>query len=187
MSRHAKTGRTTRMLLDALRLCNGGRAVYVVAANDRERVRLTEQIEMLGRTCGEMDGKAFIKVETPESLGNLNWWAVSLPGAHPNCVVLVDHWTIESRFSRMLKMLSRYDTSIDRYGEFLAWRNIEPSEVCPACSGAGSRAYANTTAWRGGIGGQTITGGICDRCWGSGNAVHPWTNLRRLEAPCPPA
>ena len=76
--------------------------------------------------------------------------------------------------------------TIDCYGEFLAWRGIDPKEVCPACSGAGSRAYANTTAWRGGIGGQTVTGGICDHCWGSGNAVHPWTNLRRLEAQCPP-
>ena len=76
---------------------------------------------------------------------------------------------------------------IDFYGEFLAWRGIDPAEVCPKCSGAGSKAYANTTTWRGGIGGQTITGGICDHCWGSGNAVHPWTNLRRLEAPCPPA
>ena len=76
---------------------------------------------------------------------------------------------------------------IDLYSAFLAWRGIDPAEVCPECSGAGSRAYANTTAWRGGIGGQTVTGGICDHCWGSGNAVHPWTNLRRLEAPCPPA
>ena len=72
---------------------------------------------------------------------------------------------------------------IDFHSEFLAWRGIDPQEVCPACSGAGSRAYGSTSAWRGGIGGQTITRGICDYCWGSGNAVHPWTNLRRLEAP----
>ena len=60
---------------------------------------------------------------------------------------------------------------IDLYSAFLAWRGIDPAEVCPECSGAGSRAYANTTAWRGGIGGQTVTGGICDHCWGSGNEI----------------
>ena len=76
---------------------------------------------------------------------------------------------------------------VDCYSEFLAWRGIDLHEVCPACSGAGSRAYANTTTWHGGIGGQTVTGGICDHCWGSGNQGHPWTNLRRQEAPCPSA
>ena len=112
MNSQVKTGRTTRMLIDTLRLCNGGRAVYVVAANERERRRLNEQVDTLGRASYQKDGKAFIKVETPESLGNLNWWAVSLPGAHPNCVVLVDHWTIESHFSQMLEMLTRYDLHI---------------------------------------------------------------------------
>lgn len=34
-----QTGRTTRMLLEALRLCDRGRAVYVIAANEQERVR----------------------------------------------------------------------------------------------------------------------------------------------------
>jgi len=32
-----------------------------------------------------------------------------LIGAHPNCVVLVDHHAIEDRFARVLEMLHAYD------------------------------------------------------------------------------
>lgn len=53
---------------------------------------------------------------------------------------------------------------------------------CEACSGLGVRAYANTATWRGGIGGAMITSDVCDRCWGSGDKVQPWTDLRRLKS-----
>ena len=52
---------------------------------------------------------------------------------------------------------------------------------CSRCDGFGCRAYGSTTTWRGGIGGQAITGGVCDKCWGSGDESRPWMNLRRLE------
>lgn len=62
---------------------------------------------------------------------------------------------------------------------FLAWRGIETP--CKACSGCGSRAYGSTATWHGGIGGRAITSDICDKCWGSGDAEHSWTNLRALQ------
>jgi len=63
--------------------------------------------------------------------------------------------------------------------EVMYWRGIE--NICPACGGAGVRAYGSTSTWHGGIGGQMITGGICDKCWGSGDDQRPWLNLRVLN------
>lgn len=53
---------------------------------------------------------------------------------------------------------------------------------CPRCGGLGKRSYADTTTWRGGCGGQEVTADICDKCWGSGEAAKPWTNLRLVQS-----
>lgn len=64
--------------------------------------------------------------------------------------------------------------------EFLEWRGIETP--CPQCEGAGSRCYPSTSTWGGGAGGMTVTNAVCDRCWGSGDANRPWTDLRAMDA-----
>jgi hypothetical protein len=94
------TGRTTRMLEHAKKLDREGRAVYVVVANMNEILRVER---LLGADIGG------IKVETETSLGNLDWQTMRMLGAHPNCVVLVDHFVIESRFAKALAMLHAYD------------------------------------------------------------------------------
>lgn len=92
-------GRTTRMLREARALASAGRAVYVVAASEMH----AEQIR-------EMLGDPRIHVEHPGSgCSSLDWMTMRLRGAHPNCVVLADHWAIESRFGAALEMLHRYD------------------------------------------------------------------------------
>lgn len=95
-----RTGRTTRMLEHAKRLSAERRAVYVIAANEMEVRRLQELIG---------DGNHGIKVETPKDLSNLDWHTLTLRRAHPNCVVLVDHYAIESRFAAVFQMLHAYD------------------------------------------------------------------------------
>ena len=55
------------------------------------------------------------------------------------------------------------------------------SVACGMCNGLGHRAYGNTTTWRGGIGGQAITQGTCDKCWGTGRTDVTGVNLRDLE------
>lgn len=50
-----------------------------------------------------------IKFELADSPGNFDWQTMTLVGAHPNCVVLVDHYAIEQTWSRMLEMLHRFD------------------------------------------------------------------------------
>lgn len=96
------TGRTTRMLEEAVALSKEGRAVYVVAAT-MEHARMLHYMTV--RPVA-MD----IQFESAASLGNLDWHTLRLAGAHPNCAVLIDHFAIESEFAPMLEMLHRYDT-----------------------------------------------------------------------------
>lgn len=63
----------------------------------------------------------------------------------------------------------------------LAWREIPEDECCSTCHGRGSRLYGSTSTWRGGMGGASVTLDVCDTCWGSGNRVRPWTDLRKLR------
>lgn len=57
-------------------------------------------------------------------------------------------------------------------------RGIE--RVCLGCGGTGHKAYGSTSTWRGGVGGQQITSGVCDKCWGSGDADVTWPSHRAL-------
>ena len=59
-------------------------------------------------------------------------------------------------------------------------RGIE--DPCERCHGTGVRVYSNTATWRGGIGGNMFTSGVCDKCWGSGDKHKPWLDLRTLES-----
>ena len=52
---------------------------------------------------------------------------------------------------------------------------------CKGCTGLGTRAYGSTSTWRGGAGGQMITGGVCDKCWGSGDEHVKWPSHRRMQ------
>lgn len=68
----------------------------------------------------------------------------------------------------------------DTYKAFLEWRGI--NRPCLKCSGRGVFAYGSSSIWRGGVGGQTVTEGVCDLCWGSGDATHAWVDLRKTSA-----
>lgn len=77
--------------------------MYVLAATEAQRRVLQGEID---RRAGQGHG---IKVETESSFGWFDWERLSGRGMHPNCVVLVDHYAIESKFAVMLEMLHRYD------------------------------------------------------------------------------
>jgi hypothetical protein len=92
------TGRTTRMLQEAKRLADEGRAVYVIAASKAQ-----------ADTLEAMSGyDQRIKFE-PCAPSNFDWEQMKLKGAHPQCVTLVDHYAIEWRFERILEMLYRFE------------------------------------------------------------------------------
>lgn len=101
-----QTSRTTRMIEDAQRLSQAGRAVYVVVSN-------VAHAAMLKRGLPEGSG---IKIETFDSLRNLvcDGSRIYLSGAHPNCVVLIDHHAIERRYAAILEMMHRYDNEQER-------------------------------------------------------------------------
>jgi hypothetical protein len=96
-----QTGRTTRMLEEAKDLAKAGRAVYVIAATWRHARALQRQVD------NDMPNSS-IKCEPP-SASSFSWKTLSVLGAHPNCVFLVDHYAIEQEFALMLEMLTRYD------------------------------------------------------------------------------
>ena len=95
-----RSGRTTRLVDEAKRLDEAGKAVYIVAASSQERNRIMME---LGNT------HPGIKVEHKYALRFLDWKTMRLEHAHPNCVVLVDHHAIESEYAGMLEMLHRFD------------------------------------------------------------------------------
>jgi hypothetical protein len=96
------TGRTTRMLQEAKRLAESGRAVYVIAATVKDANRLGKQFQELA----EKD--LGVKFESC-SIPNFNWESMKLIGAHPSCVVLVDHFAIEKKYANILNMLHKFD------------------------------------------------------------------------------
>lgn len=96
------TGRTTRMLKEAQKLSSEGRAVYIVAATPAHAQQLQNQLDNAGRP------NHGIKCETDYDLG-FNWERLSVRGAHPNAVFLIDHGAIESHFGALLHELHRFD------------------------------------------------------------------------------
>lgn len=96
------TGRTTRMLEDAINQAKNGRAVYVIAANTNQM----RSLEILG---GKEARELGVKFETVGTLGNFDWHTMRIAGAHKNCLVIVDHYAIEHEFASILEMLHRYD------------------------------------------------------------------------------
>jgi hypothetical protein len=58
---------------------------------------------------------------------------------------------------------------------------LDPDEACSGCDGAGYKAYGDTSTFWGGIGGQTITSGVCNECWGSGSRINPWPDHRKPQ------
>lgn len=99
------------------------------------------------------------------------------------CVTPVTNWNTRAEVERLRAELD--SLRIHHLEDTLEWRGINiiaGDQVCVSCGGSGVKAYANTSLWRGGVGGQTITTGICDHCWGSGHDNKPWENLRLVES-----
>jgi RecJ-like exonuclease len=51
--------------------------------------------------------------------------------------------------------------------------------VCKKCGGTGKYSYPDTATWLKGIGGQSITEDVCDKCWGTGRSDRTGLNLRK--------
>lgn len=105
------------MLNEAIMLAGVGRAVYVVAADGAHARQLENSCRRLWALAKGLQyyeptedfEKLGIKFEDEESLGCVHWTTMTLHGAHPNCVLLFDHHTIEKKFESLVRELRRYE------------------------------------------------------------------------------
>lgn len=87
------TGRTTRMLEEARRLADEGKAVYVVAANGEYASRFKEILNTRSIVVLSMMDGAF------------SWRDCGVRDAHPGSVVLIDHYAAERRVEDLEALL----------------------------------------------------------------------------------
>lgn len=73
-----------------------------------------------------------------------------------------------------------FGSTAEYYAALAQERGVE--HPCKHCAGTGTQTYGNTSTWRGGVGGQALTTGPCDKCWGSGDAHRAWPSHRQLTA-----
>lgn len=116
MAKRRRSGRTTRMIEEAIRLARvERRAVYVLTHNSTEALRLRGEIARRLRP-DERDSMLGIKVEPFRPMESFSVNTMSVRGAHENCAFLVDHHAIEHRFERLLIELHRYDADDTQEG-----------------------------------------------------------------------
>jgi hypothetical protein len=76
--------------------------------------------------------------------------------------------------------LDRLHAEVERLLEYLS-NPLQAEKPCGRCNGRGRRAYASTATFWGGLGGASITDGVCDGCWGSGDEWNKNPNLRYTQ------
>jgi len=52
--------------------------------------------------------------------------------------------------------------------------------ACPRCNGFGVKTYGSTAVWTGGVGAQSLTEAVCDKCWGTGRKDKTGVNQMRV-------
>lgn len=110
-----QTGRTTRMLKEALLLAEKGKTVYVICALHSNCGLFSRQVarDLKDAVLSE-DGRVVLKsggricfMAQHNPLWNWDAWRVMGVGA--DAEILVDHYAIESRYSKALEELHRFD------------------------------------------------------------------------------
>lgn len=99
--------------------------------------------------------------------------------------LLIEHW------DRTLERLDQdFQTRTDSsYNDFLLEKleavkslvMIRCGIACNTCQGYGTRIYPDTSTWGNGCGGQAMTEGVCDTCWGTGRTDKSGVDLRKLK------
>lgn len=104
------TGRTTRMLEEAIRLSSEGRAVYVMIHTRTAEAEFKHRAAMICERKG-IEVPA-IKFETWESLGGnrgVDLTQQKMFGAHPNCCLFIDHHFYQHHFEHILAGFHQWD------------------------------------------------------------------------------
>lgn len=98
------TGRSTRMLMEAVALAKEGRRVTVVVPGAQ-----TYHAHMLLEEAGVA---TLVKVERPTFLARIDFMErdMRVRGEDGSHVLLIDHYVLEERYHALLAMLTRYDS-----------------------------------------------------------------------------
>lgn len=106
------------MLADAAQRAADGAYVFIIGADEHHTQTLRDQFLQTHGGDPVGGGKVYYKsnggsVQFSAPADRFNWDLLGFPGAHQSCVMLVDHYAIERRFSKVLEMLHRYDHQPD--------------------------------------------------------------------------
>lgn len=93
-----KTGRTTRMMEEALAAKATGREVIVIVKDEAQRQHIEGNFDTAG-----------LRVEPINAHPHFDWRRLTIPGAGEKFAFFVDHYVIEEKFAAMLEMLHRFD------------------------------------------------------------------------------
>lgn len=95
-----KTGRTTRMLKNAYRAAAEGRDVYVIAvSNDHADVMRNMLYSEIAKDAHKSILES-IKFETKGALTRFDFYTMTVPYAHKNCIFFLDHLVLEHEITR---------------------------------------------------------------------------------------
>ena len=107
MNEHLKqTGRTTRMLDQAVALAKQGRAVYVVAPS-RQHVPQWEDMLLDALIRGSVPQPSCLGIKIEAGVPpQFDWDKMRVPGAHPNSVWLLDHFVAEREITHITQKIA---------------------------------------------------------------------------------
>ena len=104
------SGRTSRMLLQALIFQKQGKAVYVLCAHKQS---IMHTARLLGQICDKLNRPVplDIKFETWDSIGRnqVDFENCRIRASHQNCQLLIDHHFYEHHFSFALYGYHQWD------------------------------------------------------------------------------
>lgn len=100
---HKGTGRTTRMLEEAIKQAAAGYDVMILAADNRHRDALVLQLHSLNAE------RVPITVRPISWIRTFDWVSMRIRPLDPNIITFVDHHAIESHLANALRELHRFD------------------------------------------------------------------------------
>ena len=105
-----QTGRTTKLLFEAIKLWVNQEKVCVVFANFHDRERYEKKINLIisNMRCLFNNNLQNIQFVCSDDI-SWNWFNMTYRGLCPSTKYLIDHSAIEKRFGTILTELHRFD------------------------------------------------------------------------------
>lgn len=98
-----QSGRTQRMINEAMSKADAGKHVTIVAANFQEEKRIAGIIKQFAQRHGRGHGVMVVAADSP----HIDWERMKVRSCES--LLLVDHYAIETKFRKVLEMLRRWD------------------------------------------------------------------------------